>query len=77
MIQVQKRYIETTSVDELDRELATLEMQKEFRLQRIRELQELKRQAAKADALIEKFREEIVELDEEYHEKLRLYYSQM
>ncbi|WKV08167.1 hypothetical protein Q2T46_11580 [Thermoanaerobacterium sp. CMT5567-10] len=77
MAQALTKSVVNVDIDELDRELTTLEMQKEFRLRRIRELQELKRQAAKADALIEKFREEIAELDEEYHEKLRLYYSQM
>lgn len=77
MIQVQKRYIETTSIDELDRELTTLEMQIEFRYRRIKELQELKRQAEKADMIIKKLRDEIADYNEEYHEKLRLYYSQM
>jgi len=77
MIQVQKRYIETTSIDELDRELATLKMQIEFRYRRIKELQELKRQAEKADMIIKKLRDEIADYNEEYHEKLRLYYSQM
>lgn len=77
MIHAQKRYAETTSVDELDRKLATLEMQIEFRYRRIKELQELKRQAEKADMIIKKLRDEIADYNEEYHEKLRLYYSQM
>ncbi|AFK87445.1 MULTISPECIES: hypothetical protein [Thermoanaerobacterium] len=64
-------------IDELDRELATLEMQIEFRYRRIKELQELKRQAEKADMIIKKLRDEIADYNEEYHEKLRLYYSQM
>ncbi|HHV74882.1 hypothetical protein BVF91_05950 [Thermoanaerobacterium sp. PSU-2] len=63
-------------IDELDRELATLEMQIEFRCRRIKELQELKRQAEKADMIIKKLRDEIADYNEEYHEKLRLYYSQ-
>ncbi|WP_434642697.1 hypothetical protein PQ692_00245 [Thermoanaerobacterium thermosaccharolyticum] len=64
-------------IDEIDRELATLEMQIEFRYRRIKELQELKRQAEKADMIIKKLRDEIADYNEEYREKLRLYYSQM
>ncbi|WP_434565137.1 hypothetical protein PQ689_03160 [Thermoanaerobacterium thermosaccharolyticum] len=76
MIQVLMKAVDTSDKEEMERQLTSLENSIEFRLQRIRELQELKRQAAKADALIEKLRDEIADMKEEYRELTRLYYSQ-
>ncbi|MDE4542290.1 hypothetical protein [Thermoanaerobacterium sp. R66] len=77
MIQVLMKAVDTSDKEEMERQLTSLENSIEFRLQRIRELQELKRQAAKADVLIEKLRDEIADLNQEHKELTRLYYSQM
>ena len=76
MIQVLMKTVDTSDKEEMERQLTSLENSIEFRLQRIRELQELKRQAAKADVLIEKLRDEIADLNQEHKELTRLYYSQ-
>ncbi|MGF7431063.1 hypothetical protein PQV03_09900 [Thermoanaerobacterium thermosaccharolyticum] len=76
MIQVLMKVVDTSDKEELERKLAAFEASIEFRHNRIKELQELKKQAEKADMIIKKMREEIADISEEYHETLRLYYGQ-
>lgn len=76
MIQVLMKAVDTSDREELERRLEELEARRDFLSGRIKELIMLIKKAEEAPKTIQKLREEMADIDEEYHGLIRLYYRQ-